>query len=338
MNKLPVAKMRLSDENIEDIFAEFEDVDVEEETLDDERRPQILPPPSHPMPCAKAFIEPYRKAGLLTLRNWHGGWWAWRDKTHWAEVRDGHIRSLLYQFTEFARYNNDEKQTAVMSDVLKPWAPNRKKIGDLLEALASVCYTPDDIDQPCWFSGKDSTSPIVSVANGLLDVERRVLLPHTADYFNQTCVPFDFDKHAPVPHKWLAFLDQLLPGDTAAIDLIAEWFGYVISGRTDLHKIMLMIGPTRGGKGIIARTLAKLIGRKNTCGPTLNSFGNEFGLQTLIGKPLALISDARFAKRDASIVIERLLSISGEDVLSINRKEPRLLDRQATDTHPHPEQ
>ena len=46
-----------------------------------------------------------------------------------------------------------------------------------------------------------------------------------------------------------------------AIDVLGEWFGYVISGRLDLHKILLMVGPTRGGKGAIARVLTALIGR-----------------------------------------------------------------------------
>src|SRR5262249_28212570 len=34
----------------------------------------------------------------------------------------------------------------------------------------------------------------------------------------------------------------------------------------------------------------------------------------------AIVSDARFAGRDASVVVERLLSISGEDTLTVNRK------------------
>ena len=63
-----------------------------------------------------------------------------------------------------------------------------------------------------------------------------------------------------------------------------------------------------------------MVGRKNCAGPTLNSLSNEFGLAPLIGKPLAVISDARFAGRDASVVVERLLSISGEDTLTVNRK------------------
>ena len=71
---------------------------------------------------------------------------------------------------------------------------------------------------------------------------------------------------------------------------------------------------------MIARVLSALIGRTNVAGPTLNSLGGEFGLAPLIGKSLAIVSDARFAARDASIVVERLLSISGEDTLTVNRK------------------
>jgi putative DNA primase/helicase len=106
----------------------------------------------------------------------------------------------------------------------------------------------------------------------------------------------------------------------AAIDALAEWFGYVISGRLDLHKILLMVGPTRGGKGVIARILISLIGRKDVAGPTLNSLGGDFGLAPLIGKPLAVISDARFVGKNSHVVVERLLSISGEDNLTVNRK------------------
>ena len=46
---------------------------------------------------------------------------------------------------------------------------------------------------------------------------------------------------------------------------------------------------------------------------TLNSVGGEFGLAPLIGKTLAIISDARFVSKTGNIVVERLLSISGED-------------------------
>lgn len=152
----------------------------------------------------------------------------------------------------------------------------------------------------------------------MLDVEGRRLLPHTPQFFNQTSVPFAYQPDAPAPARWLQFLDEFWPNEPDAPRLLAEWFGYVISGRLDLQKIFLNVGPTRGGKGVIARILAELVGR--VAGPTLNSLGGEFGLAPLIGKPLAVISDARFAGRDSSTVIERLLSISGKDTLTVNRK------------------
>jgi putative DNA primase/helicase len=44
-------------------------------------------------------------------------------------------------------------------------------------------------------------------------------------------------------------------------------------------------------------------------------------MQDLIGKPLAVVSDARLSsKSDGSVVVERLLSISGEDSLTVDRK------------------
>jgi putative DNA primase/helicase len=133
-------------------------------------------------------------------------------------------------------------------------------------------------------------------------------------------MPFDYEAAAPMPRAWRQFLKQLWSKDWESRKALAQWFGYVISGRLDLQKILLVVGPPRGGKGIIGRILAGLIGPKNVAAPTLASLSGEFGLAPLIGKPLALISDARLTGRAGGVVIERLLSISGEDYLTVNIK------------------
>jgi putative DNA primase/helicase len=220
---------------------------------------------------------------------------------------------LLYEFTADAVYFDAEGK-------LKPWSPNRYKIGDLLEALSSLVRLPDDFEQPCWIDGRQ-TGSIVATSNSLLDVASLQLYPHTPLYFGQVSVPFPYDPNAPEPRKWLDFLNELWPDEPDAVDVLGEWFGYIISGRTDLHKIFLHVGPTRGGKGVIARIETALIGKRNVCGPTLSSLGGEFGMQPLLGKSLAIISDARSGGgKNSSVVVERLLSISGEDTLTINRK------------------
>ena len=83
---------------------------------------------------------------------------------------------------------------------------------------------------------------------------------------------------------------------------------------------MLMIGPTRAGKGVIARIVTELVGKKNMVGPTLHGLSGDFGLTPFIGKALVIISDARFSGKGSNVIVERLLSISGEDTLTVNRK------------------
>jgi putative DNA primase/helicase len=279
----------------------------------DQLEAENLPPPARPMAVARAFVarEHQAEGGELTLHYWRGAWWSWRQ-SHWRELEPREVRGALYAFTEHATYTNDKHETVA-------WAPNRKKVGDVLEALGAICLLADEFDQPSWLDRRMAGS-MVAMTNGLLDIATRELIPHSPLYFNTTSVPFKYDPAAPQPNRWLDFLDQLWPDDTAAVDALGEWFGYVISGRLDLHKILLMVGPTRGGKGAIARVLGALVGVPNVCGPTLNSLGSDFGLSPLIGKSLAVVADMRISGRDTSTVVERLLSISGEDTLTVNRK------------------
>jgi hypothetical protein len=67
-------------------------------------------------------------------------------------------------------------------------------------------------------------------------------------------------------------------------------------------------------KGVpIGRVLRELVGVANCSGPTLASLGGNFGLWPLLGKTLAIVSDARLSGRgDTAVVVERLLSVSGE--------------------------
>jgi putative DNA primase/helicase len=85
----------------------------------------------------------------------------------------------------------------------------------------------------------------------------------------------------------------------------------------------MLIGPKRSGKGTIARIIRAMIGAENVANPTLSSLGTNFGLAPLIGKPAAIITDARLSGRtDVAQVLESLLSISGEDAKTIGRKHP----------------
>ena len=168
---------------------------------------------------------------------------------------------------------------------------------------------------------------LIPFRNGLLSVKDWLrnsnvsLIPNTPLLLNVNSLTFDYDPNVSKPRKWLEFLDAIWCDDDQSKDTLQEWFGYVLTQNTRLQKILLLIGPPRSGKGTIGRVLRELIGYFNVAGPTVSSLGGEFGLQQLLNQMLALISDARLnGKGSNNIIIERLLSISGEDPLTINRK------------------
>ena len=238
---------------------------------------------------------------------WHG--------THWAEAEDTALRKGIYTRLEHAKYG-------AATATSKPWAPNKSKIANLLDALTAITHLPEDVDTPAWI-GKERPEPaseIVACENGLLHVGSRRVIAHTPAYFSTVSVPFPYDPDAPSPERWLAFLKELWADDQASIDALQELFGYVLSGRTDLHKILLLVGPARSGKGTIARILSALMGKGNVTGPTLAALAANFGLWPLIGKPLAI--DPRRPGRRHQLGRRRgeAASISGEDMLTIDRK------------------
>jgi putative DNA primase/helicase len=102
---------------------------------------------------------------------------------------------------------------------------------------------------------------------------------------------------------------------------LQEIFGYLLTADTSQQKLFLFVGPRRSGRGTIGRVLTGLLGPHHVAAPTLTSLSTNFGLEPLIGKPLALVGDARLSMKGGSKeVVERLLSISGEDSLTIDRK------------------
>ena len=114
---------------------------------------------------------------------------------------------------------------------------------------------------------------------------------------------------------------QIWEDDPESIDCLQEWFGYLLTADTRQQKILMMVGPKRSGRGTIARVLKALAGANNVVNPTLSTLARPFGLSSLIDKPVAVFPDARLSSRpDNAAIVECLLSISGEDDQTIDRK------------------
>jgi putative DNA primase/helicase len=265
---------------------------------------------------------PYDNARLFQARlatplhHHRGGFYEW-DGSSWPEAGEDNLRARLYAFLDSCQCKvKDEYE-------FRPVKPNALMVGGVVDALRAAVHLETTIEPPAWLDGRDGplAHEILACANGLLHLPTLRLLSHTPSFFNLNALDYAYEGNAPPPRQWLAFLNQIWPEDPEAIATLQQIFGYLLTSETSQQKAVLMVGPKRSGKGTIARILSRLIGPHNFAAPTLASLGERFGLASLIGKSLAIISDARLSGRaDQQVIVERLLSITGEDGQTIDRK------------------
>lgn len=281
---------------------------------DDDIPPPDAPPPEEgkrnrpgPRDLAKRYIGACAQhRDGVTLRRWRGDWYRWTaERGSYFAVSDERMDVELWTALPIAK---------------------KSELPDVKIALAAMDgVLIDEHDLGDWIGDTAIDSDPLDIAacrNGLLHLPTGKLTPATPRYFATSSLGVAYAPAAPSPERWLAFLRQLWPSSPDSIEALQEWCGYLLTPDTRQQKIALLVGPKRSGKGTIGRIMTALLGGNgNVASPTLASLGTNFGLWPLIGKPAAIIGDARLGTRsDIAQVVERLLSISGEDGQTIDRK------------------
>lgn len=161
----------------------------------------------------------------------------------------------------------------------------------------------------------------IIMQNGILDTETRQLNPHDKKYFTTSILPFGYAPEVRCD-KWVAFLEQVFEGDHEKMGLLQEWFGYLISGGHEHHKVMLLLGPTRCGKGTVGRMLRALVGEEGFTGGSLALFASDEYLNRLRTRSVVFIGDAEKTIPGAlrPTVVSRIKEISGGDEVAFDRK------------------
>jgi len=203
---------------------------------------------------------------------------------------------------------------------------NQRLISEIRTALAGKTLIPERTEQPAWLAPLEGNEPpaveCIPCANGILHAPTRRLLKSTPRFWSVNALEYGFDRSATCL-EFEAFVRSIFEDDKDGTSILTlqEMFGYLVSQDTSQQKLFFIQGPRRSGKGTLARVLFDLIGKHNCAAPTLDSLVERFGLSQLIGKQLAVISDAQFGGgKDQVRITEQLKRISGEDPVTADRK------------------
>jgi putative DNA primase/helicase len=288
---------------------------------------------------AMMFLQSYQTDQGPLLRFWNGEMLLWQEGCYVGFPKDDFRAALskwIWGFFEAIGAEEARKAAASTDNDKQAFCMNvtMQLVHNVENAVKSLCIVGSDVEQPAWIDkdgkqvkGAFPASELLNCAGYLIHVpslaagDDDCAISTTPAFFSPTALDCEFQPDALAPSTWLRFLDQLFPNDAESIELLHQWFGYCLLPRMEQQKVLMLVGPPRSGKGTIAHVLERLIGKDNIAAPTLASLGDTFGLQPLLGKSLAVISDARLSGRnDIAQIVENILRITGEDAVTINRK------------------
>jgi putative DNA primase/helicase len=225
------------------------------------------------------------------------------------------------------RGRRDEKDKECLAPVAQK--VGTRLIGDIGAAIRGETLLSGTVEPPCWLIDNPPfpAADVLPTLNALVHLPSFVagkagaIAKPTPVFFCPYALDYGFNHSPPVPQAWIDFLVSVWPSDPECINTLQEWMGYLLTLDTRQQKIAMLIGPPRSGRGTISRVIGGLVGPANVANPTFASLAAHFGAECLIGKPVSIIGDARQSHRsDWAIALERLLMISGEDAMTIDRK------------------
>lgn len=271
-------------------------------------------------PTARAYVRDHFSHTLGRTLVCHAGIIMRWVGNRYIEIEDAALRHRLQPWLHNALQPKVNKNGIV---TLEGFSCNTNTIKGAVDAVRDHCFLPASTVNPTWLKeGGDLPPPIELLVcrSNTLHIPTGNILKPTPNLFTTSALDFDYIADPEPPEHWTKFLEQLWGDDLESVELLQEWCGYCLTPDTSQHKMLLLCGPRRSGKGTIGRVLRRLIGVTNIVSPMTSSLAGMFGLQPLIGKSLATVSDARFKGEGLSIVTERLLNISGEDSITIDIK------------------
>ena len=296
------------------------DGEIEPLGLIDPETGKLVLSPRSTLPTAKAYVSEFNQHHEgRTLHSYGGMLLEWRGNRY-IHIEEESIKQRLQPWLHKALRSVIDRRTG--ERILVPFESFPTTVNQALDSIRAHVHLPASTVSPSWLDGGEGRPPALELLpckSMNLHIPTGEVLAPTPALFASNALDFDYDPNAPKPVRWIQFLAELFDDDRESINLFQEWTGYCLTADTSLQKMLPVVGPRRSGKGTIGRIITQLVGAGNVVGPTTGSLAGNFGLQPLIGKTLAIVSDARFGGEHGAVV-ERLLCISGEDTLTIDRK------------------
>lgn len=282
--------------------------------------------PHRTRPIAEVFInEYYTQNGQKTLRYYGGQYYKW-DGRCYIPYDAEELKTEIHRFLTEEAAIETVREFSIMGEskyACSDFPAGDRNVREVLAAIQGLVRLPSNAQPNSWIGEGDAPCDAGNLIFGptkVYDWQRHIFRNSDPGWFNLTCLPIDVDMKAARPRRFQRFLKELFGTDHEAIECLEEYLGLLLASVTAFQKMLLLVGPKRSGKGTLIRLMTAILGQNNVSSPRTSDFSSRFGLQDLIGKSLAVVSDARFSGADIQKAIEVMLNITGEDHITVDIK------------------
>jgi len=264
--------------------------------------------------------ENYTVDGILILRFYRNQYWKYINGRYIEIELDAVIQQLYIYLID--KYYIDQ-----VKNVTVQFNPDKFKIQKIEHALIMWTYIKNSPSTQEPFVISNFINDIqfdklecVIFKNGILNIRTNELISLTPKLFNTSTLPYDYDKDA-VCKQWELALKDWFGKDTKSITLLAQWFGYNLIASNHYEKFMILFGPPASGKSTTLDALEAVLGSDRVTALDFDDIDSNFGLESLIGKHAALLSEDQVGyKIDSLKILQKIKRITGQDTMSIKRK------------------
>lgn len=189
--------------------------------------------------------------------------------------------SYLYEDGFYRPLHRLEMQSLILEATGEHLKPGH--LDNFVKMVLTKSFNKEDLLRP--------TDGLINLANGILDLKKNKLIPHSRDYFFKYKLPHKYDPKAECP-KFKQFLEYIFEDDPECIDVTGELFGYcLLGGPQFLHKSFVLYGSGRNGKSTWLDILYALLGEKNVASVSLANLVKPFSVVNLDGKLANIVEE-----------------------------------------------
>lgn len=282
------------------------------------RNVQLVKRIDDPSRLAELNIQKYESEYERCLRFYRAEWHKW-DGIKYRLIKQHELRAKVRAVIqeEFERYFAEEDHD---EETVRP--VNQTLVDNVIHAMGAMRLVPDSRVMPCWLDGEDGPKNIITLQNGLLDVDAfldgrldECLIPNTQKWFSANAADYEFDPNATC-EKWLRILKQIVPCQYTRC-VLQEFVGYCLLPQTFMQKALLLWGQGGNGKGTFTAGVHAIIGAGNVSSLGLERFGDKFVLSSMMGK---LVNISNEFSNSQGLEEGLLKSLISGDPVSTDRK------------------